>query len=176
MNQLDPVRSGNAGVIQFRADLQRAADSVEVKLALFLKKLTLDLFNLIVGDTPVDTGRARASWNIALNEPNLAIPPDIPAEDRKARDAARARGESLGPHPLFSDFAGEKPPLPHILEQIDGTQRIFITSNLVYIGALESGHSGQAPQGMVALNVAALEASVQAALNESSDSGSRPTL
>jgi hypothetical protein len=48
--------------------------------------------------------------------------------------------------------------------EIDGTTAIFITSNLPYMEALENGHSGQAPNGMVRITVAEIAAEIDSML------------
>jgi hypothetical protein len=84
-------------------------------------KTVIDLFAKIVERTPVDTGRARANWALAMdvNSPEYA---DL-------TDAADWEYETE-----------------------DGTT-IWIYNNLVYIEALEEGHSEQAPIGMVAISL-----------------------
>lgn len=154
--------SKNPGVIRFAANLQRAADRLDMRLALFVEKLVLDLYTLIVMGTPVDTGRARASWNVAFDQPDEKVPPLIPSGDKSAREAARKAGKSVGIHPMFQQFEGI-PPAPAAIKGIDAKRKIFITSNLAYINALEQGHSGQAPQGMVRIAVASMETAVEVA-------------
>lgn len=154
--------SKHPGVIQFAANLQGAADRLDIKLATFLQKLVWDLYQLIVMETPVDTGRARESWNVAFDEPNESVPPAIPDEDKKKRAADKAAGRNVGIHPIFQQFAAV-PPRPTLINDIDGKHKIFITSNLEYINALEHGHSQQRPHGMVRVNVAAMEAAIEAA-------------
>lgn len=154
--------SRNPGVIKFAADLQKAADRQHVAIGKFCQKLTYDLYQLIVMDTPVDTGRARASWNVALDEPDESVPAGIPDEERKKREAAKRAGGHVGIDSRFEQFA-TNPPTPDVIKDIDGKRKIFITSSLVYINELENGHSDQRPHGMVRVNLAAMEAAVEAA-------------
>jgi hypothetical protein len=171
---LNQSTSGKAGVIKFRGDLMKFALIKDAAVATVAKVLTIKLHQLITMETPVDTGRARASWNVALNEPNLEVPPDIPVEDKRARERARRNGETPGPHPMFEQAATQTPSEPDVIKEIDGTQKIFITSNLPYIKPLEDGHSGQAPHGMVAINVAAMETTVMAAIEAARRAGAFP--
>lgn len=117
--------------------------------------------------TPVDTGRARASWNVAVGSPDSSIPParrgaPSAAGAEAAQEQARARLVGLGTY-----------------------QTVWITSSLVYMRALEfggypnppklgtwdrrqrryvvrsaGGYSKQAPQGMVRLTFAAIQAAL----------------
>lgn len=158
--------SKNPGIIKFAADLQGAADRLDITLAKFCQKLTYDLYQLIVMETPVDTGRARASWNVAVDEPDESVPPAIPEADQKQREEQRKAGRAVGIHPMFGQFAAQ-PPAPAVINGIDGKRKIFITSSLIYINALEQGHSQQRPHGMVRVNVAAMEATLEAAAKAS---------
>jgi hypothetical protein len=161
---LSKPRSNHPGIIKFHADLEKAAGLVPIALETFLKALTLKLFQAIVTDTPVDTGRARASWNVGIGEPDTTVPPDISEADKKDRAHRRSNLEPLRAHPQFA-AAVESARVPANLSEIDGTKKIFITSNLVYIEALEHGHSQrQAPHGMVAVNVAAMETYIEAGI------------
>lgn len=101
------------------------------------RKLTIDAWGKLVKRSPVDTGRARASWAISVSEP-YAGPPLLPGEY---------------PMPTAPDVSA-----------IDGTTAIFITSNLPYMEALEEGHSGQAPNGMVRITIAEIAAEIDSVL------------
>ena len=76
-------------------------------------------------NTPVDTGRARASWTIAVNQANRHVMPE-------------------GRYPAM--------PNPGFLDVRPGDS-VVISNNLPYITALENGHSRQAPFGMVAVSI-----------------------
>lgn len=134
----------SVGIVKFQKDLSALADQLDIELATLTKRVTLTAFNMITELTPVDTGRARASWAIGVGSPSAFVPP----EASPAELAAHETGV-----PIFSP-----PDTPYAeLALIDGKQPAYITSNLVYMEALEEGHSKQAPAGMVRLTVAALE-------------------
>lgn len=96
----------------------------------FTKKVALDAFTRIVHRTPVDTGRARANWQISPGSPSLR-------DDAAANpDASSAVTNQVG------ELARAKP-----------FETIWISNNLPYIEALEDGWSQQAPSGMVAITV-----------------------
>lgn len=117
------------------ADLKKFAAAIGVDLGLAIEKVATDLHTKIVKRTPVDTGRARASWDATVGEPSDYVPAE--------------------------DDTTEKPFAPG---KIDGTKPVFIVSNLVYIEALENGHSGQAPNGMVSISVAESKAEIDTLL------------
>jgi hypothetical protein len=88
----------------------------------------LDIGSGIIGDTPIDTGWCRGNWQSSLNvrkETQLPIRPSIAAVAELA--------ETVG--------------------SMKGDETFILRNNLVYATALEFGHSGQAPNGMVRKNV-----------------------
>lgn len=100
------------------------------------RDIALHAFQGVVLKTPVDTGRARGSWQVTGGAPAFSqsgvLEPD--------RDAFPAQTLASG----FSSIAG-------LMNQLQTT--IFISSNLPYIRKLESGASDQARQGMVAVTL-----------------------
>lgn len=126
-------------ITQVKADLRKFASVLDIGIGLVVEKVSRDLHGKIVRRTPVDTGRARASWDVAVGAP-AKTPPPVPGKESYAA----------------KDFdPGSK---------IDGTAPVYITSNLVYIEPLENGHSKQAPLGMVRISVAEVAAEIDAIL------------
>jgi hypothetical protein len=97
----------------------------------FHKKLALDVLRGIVMRTPVDTGRARANWQVTI---------DVPPENTVEK-------EDEGGESTISEGLGE-------LHNLRPYHVIWITNNLPYIETLEDGSSEQAPTGMVAVTLA----------------------
>ena len=87
-----------------------------------------DLLRRIQMKTPVRTGRARASWHL--------IPPN------SGRDPFGAYRDRLG-HSFSGTLEGVR----------TGPGEAVVGSNVVYMPALEAGHSRQAPNGMVAVSM-----------------------
>lgn len=128
---------------QFRADLAAFAKQIEADVALVRKKVVVDIFGRIVSRTPVRSGRARMSWNVTDDLPDLQPAPEVASDP----DAAKA-------------FALAK------LAQLKFTQPYTVTyvaNGLPYIVELEHGSSKQAPQGMVRLALSEVEAGIVAA-------------
>lgn len=118
---------------QFEVDLDDFAKKIGATRKAVFQKATLDIWNGITLKTPVATGRARSSWNVAVGNPDPSIPPE-----------------------------GERGmPAPPDVKRVDGNQVVWITSNLPYIEPLEHGHSQQAPNGMVTLTIAEFLAEIQ---------------
>jgi len=108
----------------FSLQLDAFAAKVKVAPSKVVKRVAFDLFGRIVKRTPVDTGRARASWTIALNH-----------ADRTVQPPGRYNAPKIG-------FLDVKP-----------GDSVVISNNLPYITALEDGHSRKAPLGMVKLSI-----------------------
>lgn len=136
-------------ILEFEGDLDKFAKQVGIDVDTVVKRVAFDLFERIVKKTPVDTGRARASWNISIGEPVFTVAPDGKSAMNEADIRAKA-ARALA--------AGRKL-----------TEPVWITNNLPYIIVLEEGgypinpkqktgktkggFSVQAPHGMVALSI-----------------------
>lgn len=137
------VQNANA----FNADLDAFAKKLGITRKAVYQRTALELWNGITQRTPVDTGRARSSWNLAIGQPDSSVPPEMgPPSGKNAKKSK----------PPLQPSAGIPP-----LQQIEGDQVIFITSNLPYVERLENGHSKQAPAGMVRVTVAEVVARIQ---------------
>lgn len=91
-------------------------------------KLTLfDLFRRLSIYTPVDTGRARAAWLLAGGSPSRFVP--------------------------YAPEGTYPPPEPPAISVVLG-ETYYLTNNVVYIEALDKGHSRQAPTGITVRAVA----------------------
>lgn len=126
----------------FEADLEAFADQIDVELRTVIKRIVIALHDRIVERTPVDTGRARASWGIEKDEVGSyeAEEGTSLSGDQAARVAKGQQGK------LRQDFD------PYVVW--------WIFNNLPYILKLEYGHSSQAPSGMVRLALAEVEAEI----------------
>jgi hypothetical protein len=126
-----------ANAQQFKIDLRRFADKVELDMGTFRRRVTLDVKQKVERKTPVDQGTARASWAVSDGSPSSFVP---------------AKGQA-GIGPVEASFS--KP-----------FDISFVTSNLPYIIPLEFGSSKQAPQGMVRIALAEVETELEAAFGE----------
>ena len=103
----------------------------EEEALLIVKKVVIDAYARIVDRTPVDTGRARASWQFGINtEPQGKVP------------EGDYRSQISG---IVAETVSEIEAAPAAVW--------FIANNLDYIEALEAGWSKQAPAGMVSLTL-----------------------
>jgi len=119
----------------FSDDLAKFEAKTSQKLDLAVRKIALELFQRIILKTPVDTGRARANWQVAIG----ALPNGTLQLDDKSGQAtiSAATAKTAG---------------------VEAGDVIYLVNNLPYIETLEEGRSTQAPAGMVALSVQEFQA------------------
>lgn len=127
----------------FSADLDRFARKLQLNRRLVVRRVALEIHDGIVRRTPVDTGRARASWTMSEGSPAGGDVGLVRMTSAAAAASSLAAAASVG---------------------ISGDRLVYITNNVEYIIALERGHSQQAPAGMVAVTMAEVEARIAAIL------------
>jgi hypothetical protein len=115
----------------FSGDMAAFSKKVGVELSTVVRKVSFDIWNDVTRLTPVDTGRARASWNVSEEYANLAVKPKS------------YEGSGQG-----------------VAGKISGKKDVIISNNVEYIVFLENGSSTQAPAGMTKLAVANAAASI----------------
>ena len=120
---------------QFALDLRKFGKVTREQATMIFRKITLELDSRVVLGTPVDVGRARGNWFPSLNTP--------------------ATGTTDKADPTGSAALAE-------INSLVGSARlgdtVWLTNNLPYILPLENGHSKQAPDGMVDINLNAIAA------------------
>jgi hypothetical protein len=116
------------------------AKELEQGVSKLIRKAALVIDETAVLATPVNTGRARANWIVAVDHVPTEVRGD-PQDNAGGAEASLSQGQQA--------IAGYGP----------GNTFIAIANNLDYIKPLEEGSSRQAPAGMV---TQALEAGKQA--------------
>jgi hypothetical protein len=146
-------------IMAFAADISRFVNKTGIRADEVLRSIALQGLRGVVQRTPVDTGRCRASWRVAINQADASVEPEIKkGKDQPAPvDASAVIGEGSG-----------------IIAAAKFGDSIYITNNLPYAPALEQGHSQQAPAGMLAVTFAELENAVSQMVG-SVQSGGAPT-
>jgi hypothetical protein len=135
-------------VASFADDIRNFERRTIRKLDQVQRKVVLELFTRVIYKTPVDTGRARANWQVSIGS--------MPTGTIKINDANGSATVSRATAAAAGFSAGDV---------------IFLTNNLPYIRRLEEGGYGdgpktvggfsrQAPAGMVALTVQEFQAVV----------------
>lgn len=128
----------------FNADLNKFAAKLDADVRDVIRLLALKIESGAVVRTPVDTGRARASWNTSEEVHDTSVMPE---------------GE-------YGAFKGNLSAHPNPTGYLSGEKPIHITNNLEYILDLEYGSSSQAPNGMARLAVADALAELQSIVDE----------
>lgn len=113
----------------FSSDLARFAEKAGLNTDTVVRKTTLDLARSVVQNSPVDTGRFRANWQL---------------------------GEDSPPQGTLNEFDKSGSTYAKLAVQAAGIKAggvIFLVNNLPYAIPLEYGYSKQAPSGMARLAV-----------------------
>lgn len=122
---------------QFALEIDLEFEYALDELRLIIQTIALEALSRIVQRTPVDTGQARANWQVQIGGSGF----DVTTQTDAGGNVSISRGsEVIASYQHREDF-----PV------------ITIYNNLPYIGRLEDGYSGQAPNGMVALTVTELK-------------------
>ena len=100
-------------------------DEVEDALVERIRAIATAMHGEIISRSPVDTGRFRRNNIVSIGSPVFY---SLDAYDKSGRETV-ARGES-------------------VLSGLEPYTVTFIQNNLAYAGALEDGHSRQAPAGI----------------------------
>jgi hypothetical protein len=113
----------SAQIAEFVAKAKGNADLV-------VRKVALEMFSRVIQKSPVDTGRFKGNWQVAIGS--------LPAGTLEINDKggtatiARVTATALG---------------------VKAGDVIYLVNNLEYALPLEYGHSKQAPSGMVRLTI-----------------------
>ena len=94
----------------------------------WFRLITLGLYRDVIVGTPVDTGRARANWQLAIGS--------APSSVLNKTDKGRQKSDS-GASGSEVRKANQK------MGVRKAGRSVFIANNLGYIGVLEEGHSKQ---------------------------------
>lgn len=127
----------------FTLDIDRFVKKAKGNLNLVVRKVALDLFRRVIMKSPVDTGRFKGNWQVAIG----SIPGGTLRVDDKDGTAtiSRVTATTLG---------------------LKAGDVITLVNNLPYARPLEYGHSKQAPAGMVRLSAMEYGAVVSKAAGE----------
>lgn len=125
----------------FEQDLSRFANNALASFEQLFTDVVIQVGEIIVNFSPVDTGRFRANWRFSVERPNTAVDwedYDKEGDNKIAELVAFANTLTAG-------------------------QKVFIANSLPYAIPLEYGHSKKAPRGMVRVTLAQFEQIVNTA-------------
>lgn len=125
-----------AKMSNFALDLRKFAKKAGNNAESVVKKVALDLTYSVVEMSPVDTGRFKNNWNLAIASIN---------RNTNSTDDSNVRANSS----ILSYKLGET---------------IYISNSLPYAQRLEDGYSKQAPQGMVKVTLVQYQSFVKKAV------------
>ena len=103
------------------------AKKLDLSVGEIVENLGVEAYKNVTALTPVDTGYARASWNISQ------VSPDESIEDKK-----KFSGEGIQ---IAKAVNNRK--LSSFTYDINSSPAVFVTNNVPYIVELENGHSEQ---------------------------------
>lgn len=126
----------------FALDIARFVQKAQGNIDLVVRKVAFDLFAQVIIMSPVDTGRFRANWQVAIN----SVPPGTVNAFDKTGSATLSRVQAT-------------------VNQMKAGDVISLINSLPYSVKLEYGWSKQAPAGMVRITVASYSGVVQTAAN-----------
>lgn len=142
--------SNQGNVRRFDADLQVFVKALKEDLARIVVEISIDLHAKIARKTPVDTGRARVSWDVTEGDPSGFVPPSVPF----GVPSAPGRFQTAPPLSASGKYMGA---LPINKGTLTGKDTIFVTSALDYVADLDAGKSRQARGGMVDISIAEIQ-------------------
>lgn len=123
--------------LELRAFAEKAGDRSDVAV----REVVLEIASRLIYRSPVDTGRFRGNWFYSLDGP------DAQTVGATVADAAAIyQGASSSTYPTTVNNMAQMP------RSASGHIH-YLQNNLPYAWALERGHSGQAPNGMVGLTI-----------------------
>ena len=143
-------------------DLQTIAGALSETVAAVVVEISIDIHSKIARKTPVDTGRARVSWDVTEGEPSSFIPPEIPF----GIPSEFGRFKTAPPLSASGSYMGA---LPINKGALSGKEPIFVTSALDYVADLDAGKSKQARGGMVEISAGISAATVHGPFGEGAE-------
>lgn len=123
---------------KFADDIAKFETKTNGKLELAIRKIALEMFSRVILKTPVDTGRMRGNWQVAIG----TAPSGTLELDDKSGQASIGKVQAAALGLKVGDI-------------------IYLANNLPYAMRLEEGYSQQAPAGMVSLTVQEFQAVVR---------------
>jgi hypothetical protein len=112
--------------------------NVNVNADRLTRKCALAIDGAVVLATPVDTGRARANWQVSCDTPITTQRPPYSSGAEGSTGGANARSALEQGKAAIANYKGGTP-----------GSAIYIANNLSYIGGLNAGNSKQMPAGFV---------------------------
>ena len=130
---------------QLAKRLEMIADGIGSHVEVYVRKAAVAADTAAVMSTPVDTGRARSNWRVAIGAPILT--------ETGFSGPSKAKGGGKGRTEAFQSALNEGMAVAPTWRL--GMGSIFISNSVPYIVRLDNGYSAQAPKGMTLKAIAA---------------------
>lgn len=135
----------------FSRRIRARANLVGNSTTKMVRRVALSIDTALVMETPVDTGRAKSNWIVAINfSPDRRIQAYAPGSKGSTETANMMAALSQGERVITGYESGKD-------------QEIYITNSLPYIGELNEGSSYQAPAMFIQTAIAAAVAAARRA-------------
>ncbi len=145
---------------EFGRRLMAFAHRIEAKTDQAARKIANDALAGVVGKTPVDTGRARANWQVSaitpiLTELDIAFTEPVRVKGRSKKDRAQRKKNRTASNRINAQQASQLALAAGkaAIAAVDRVTVLYLANNVKYIKYLEDGSSKQAPQGMLKLTL-----------------------
>lgn len=126
----------------FSLDISKWVEKAQGRIDLVVRKISLDLFSRVILRSPVDTGRFRGNWSVAIG----SVPDGVLELNDKSGSATVSKATAAVANVKAGDV-------------------IYLVNNLPYGPRLEYGWSKQAPAGMVRVTIQEFGGAVADAVN-----------
>lgn len=124
---------------QFTAQIAAFIAKANGNADLVFRKIALDMFSRVIQKSPVDTGRFKSNWQVAIG----SAPTGTLGGTSTGLSSKLAEVTITG----VTDNGGS------VIDGLRAGEIIYLVNNLAYARALEYGYSKQAPNGMVRLTL-----------------------
>ena len=130
-----------AGLDDFAKRIDRIAVRVEGNVEQAVKDCAGAVARSVISNTPADTGRARSNWTAEMDEALAKVLPAYVPGEKGSTAEANAEIAINQATEAIDRF------------DISANRSVHISNSVPYIGALNDGHSKQAPADFVKLAV-----------------------
>ena len=135
-----PSFNNTQNIREFSQELEVGFGSINLAFNDYKNRVIVHVHNRIVELTPIDTGNAKASWNVSLGSPDFTVSPFNRSNRATKEQAVRYAKRTQSRLKSFT------------------LEDVYITNGNDYITLLENGRSkSQAPAGMVAIALSEAE-------------------
>jgi len=125
--------------MSFSSDMVKFSKALDVTLDKAMRAVKIKLFNSIIQDTRVDTGRLRGNWQTSTGSPILN---EIDRKDKIEKGTAGGDAQE------------------EVIDTVQGLTTDYMTNNLPYAGVYEE------KDGMVSKNMARINRNIKEAIKE----------